>query len=178
MNLLARLAEPAFAKRAPIRLNAKALGFVIFAWAGLASLDPLLELSWRPPHGPAAALQILFALPLPPLLATIGGFRMWRQDAEGKRFVVASLAAGFIWSTATSLLLLGDAYGSTFIDFIVGALVALAFNLAVAVLLYYLVVTSEFREKVRTRDVVSVAAFLLGCVGVVIFVGWTLLSWV
>ncbi len=177
MNLVARLAEPAFTKHAPIRLNAGALGFLIFAFAALTALDPLWELSWRMPAGPAPALQILLALPLPQLLAAIGGFRMWRQDARGKPLVVASLAAGFVWGTATSLLLLSDSFGFTSIDPVVGALVVLAFNLAIAAFLYYLVATSEFRGKARMRDVVSVAALLVGCVGLVMFVGWTLITW-
>jgi hypothetical protein len=156
MNLLARLAEPAFAKDAPIRLNAGPLGFLIFAFSALYCLGTLPDLLSVGGNGLAALGRTLLIAPLPQLLAAVGGLRMWEGDAKGKLLVVLSLAAGFVWSTMTSLVLVGES------DFgLIGVLFFLPIDLAIAAFLYYLVATSEFRGGVRLRDVPRVAALFL-----------------
>ncbi len=168
--MLARLAELAFAKDAPIRLNARALGFVIFAFSALYCLGIPFELVRIGGTGLDALGQILLVAPLPQLLAAVGGVRMWEGDPKGKRLVVLSLAAGFAWSTVTSLVRLGE-FG------LAGVLFGLPIDLAIAALLYYLVATSEFRANARLRDVLSVAGLLVGCAFIVIAVTFGLLTW-
>lgn len=145
MNLLARLAEPAFAKDVPIRLNARALGFVIFVFSALYCLGTLPEFFWIDLTGLTAVGEILLTAPLPQLLALLGGVRMWDSDARGKRLVVLSLAAGFVWSTAWSLVSAGEIG-------LGGVLFWLMIDVAIAAVLYVLVATSEFRGSARIRD--------------------------
>lgn len=143
MNLLARLAEPTFAKNAPIRLNARALGFVILVFSALYCLGTLPHFLWIDLNRLTAVGELLLVTPLPQLLALLGGVRMWDGDPKGKRLVVLSLAAGFVWSTA-SLVSLGEIG-------IGGVLFWLASDVAIAAFLYLLVATSEFRGSARIR---------------------------
>ncbi len=72
MNMLARLAEAAFAKDAPIRLNARALGFVIFAFSALYCLGIPFELVRIGGTGFDALGQILIAVTFGLLTWAIG----------------------------------------------------------------------------------------------------------
>jgi hypothetical protein len=173
MNVLATLAEPAFAKRAPIRLNSGALGFVIFLWSALVVLAVPGVISSANPRG----LALLLAFPAPSLLGALGGFRMWQREVRGKQLVVASLVASFVWSAAAGLVASADARTPS--EFILVAALDVLLNLAVTLGAYYLVAASEFRERVRIRDVASVVGVVVGVPALVVFVVVSLLvAWI
>src|SRR2546427_9150558 len=97
MSLLERLTEPAFAKDNVIRPSARSLGAILVAFNVLSCVRWLPELRTIFPHSvvdPITPVEILVAL-LPQLLMIVGGIRMMRGDARGKRLVVLSIPVGF-----------------------------------------------------------------------------------
>ena len=145
MSALDSLVEPQFAKDPPVKVNldAKVVGIVLAILAGLGALLGLLGLIGL--FALAAAFAGVFALALIGLIvavvadivAAIGGWRMYKGNAEGKRLAVYGLALAVV---AELITIIG--YGLS-----AGAII----QIIVLALFYYAVVVSRFSPEARVQ---------------------------
>ena len=99
MTLLARLAEPEFAKDPLIRPNARMLGAILVAFNALllaATFQGFRTLA-GPTLGDVTPLEAFMGTVLPDLLVLLGGIAMLRGDLRGKRLVALSIPLGFCY---------------------------------------------------------------------------------
>ena len=151
MSALDTLVSPPFASDPPVKVNldAKVVGLVVAILAGLGALFSLLGLLGL--LGAAAALSTFGGIYLLALLgvlvnlvadvmATIGGWRMYQGNENGKRLAIYGLAIAFI---AEIIQMIGFASASAIVPMILLAL------------LYYAVVVSRYPSQApsASRDV-------------------------
>ena len=151
MSALDTLVSPPFASDPPVKVNldAKVVGLVVAILAGLGALFSLLGLLGL--LGAAAALSTFGGIYLLALLgvlvnlvadvmATIGGWRMYQGNENGKRLAIYGLAIAFI---AEIIQMIGFASASAIVPLILLAL------------LYYAVVVSRYPSQApsASRDV-------------------------
>ena len=143
MSALDTLVSPPFASDPPVKVNldAKVVGLVVAILAGLGALFSLLGLLGL--LGAAAALSTFGGIYLLALLgvlvnlvadvmATIGGWRMYQGNENGKRLAIYGLAIAFI---AEIIQMIGFASASAIVPMILLAL------------LYYAVVVSRYPSQ-------------------------------
>lgn len=151
MSALDTLVSPPFASNPPVKVNldAKVVGLVVAILAGLGALFSLLGLLGL--LGAASALSTFGGIYLLALLgvlvnlvadvmATIGGWRMYQGNENGKRLAIYGLAIAFI---AEIIQMIGFASASAIVPLILLAL------------LYYAVVVSRYPSQApsASRDV-------------------------
>ena len=135
MSALDSLVEPSFAKDPPVKVNldAKVIGIVLAILAGLGVLLGLFAV------GAAFGRILAFAFIgvivgiVADIFCVMGGWRMYKGNAEGKRLAIYGLALAFIAELVT---IIGYGFGA-------GALI----QLIVLALFYYAVVVSRFSPE-------------------------------
>ncbi len=141
MSALDSLVEPSFAKDPPVKVNldAKVIGIVLAILAGLGVLLGLLGLLGLFAVGAAFGRILAFAFIgvivgiVADIFCVMGGWRMYKGNAEGKRLAIYGLALAFIAELVT---IIGYGFGA-------GALI----QLIVLALFYYAVVVSRFSPE-------------------------------
>jgi hypothetical protein len=145
MSALDSLVEPEFAKDPPVKVNldAKVVGIVLAILAGLGALLGLLGLLGLFAVGAAfghilvlAFIGIIVAI-VGDIMSAVGGWRMYKGNAEGKRLAVYGIALAFI---AELIVIIGYGFGAS-------ALI----QLIVLLLFYYAVVVSRFSPEARAQ---------------------------
>jgi hypothetical protein len=145
MSALDSLVDPAFAKDPPVKLNldAKVVGIVLAILAGLGVLLGVFGFIALFAVGAAfghilafAFLGVIVAI-VADVMCVMGGWRMYKGNAEGKRLAIYGLALAFI---AELITIIGYGFGA-------GAIL----QLIVLALFYYAVVVSRFSPEARVQ---------------------------
>jgi hypothetical protein len=144
MSALDSLVEPEFAKDPPVKMNldAKVVGIVLAILAGLSALLGLLGLIGLFALAAFAGVFVLALLGLivgvvADILAAVGGWRMYKGNAEGKRLAVYGLGLALL---AELIIIIG--YGLAFSAII---------QIILLLLFYYAVVVSRFSPEARVQ---------------------------
>ncbi len=137
------LLNPPFAQHPPVKIavNAKALGAVIAVLSAISVLGLLALGTYLARYGGGgivflAVVGVVIDL-VAVVVALVGGWRMYHENPEGKKFVIYSLAIGFV-----AQIVQGIGYYS-----IINTVLSLIVLLIVLAVIYYIVVLSRFPSQ-------------------------------
>ncbi len=152
------LVDPPFAKDPPVKMNvnAKTLGLVLLILGVLGLLLAALALiaiigfcgGGNAIYGTACSLPVIWLLGdliglAALVIGTIGAYRMYQGNPEGKLWVIYGLI-GRVIAAVISLVGNYSAYSNLSASTGAGAVFGLVIDLAICFIVYYLVVVSRF----------------------------------
>jgi hypothetical protein len=150
------LVDPPFAKDPPVKINvnAKTLGLVLLILGAIGILLQVIGLftifgfcsAYFGCHFPILWLLGDIVGLGGTVLGTIGAYRMYEENPQGKEWVIYGLALGLVGAVLT---LVGNlsAYSGLLVGAGAGAIFGLIIDLIVYFIVYYLVVVSRFPSQ-------------------------------
>jgi len=141
------LLDPPFAKDPPVKLDipAKTLGLVLAILGGIGTVFGLLGLMGVSAFAAAVGGGLLVIGTLISLVGTAmgawGGYQMYQEDRRGKRLVIYGLIV--------------NAVGGLFAALAGGGLGSWIVNVALAFVVYYLVIISRYEDEPKLTGAVA-----------------------